>query len=186
MIKKTGTIIFLISWIILLIMVLILLRGNNQIKAQNHLLVNNYTQNHKARFSLHLERLNINDIIVGQSHIKKNDITIVANDIRDSIIYYQVADNILNDASTFNWMYCSLLEDYVRALDAHVSASEDDYNVLVDQKLNDIVNDLFIIDDWLQSRAVTFHTDQEFYTDVYSKLNSSIKESSDYPSRYSK
>lgn len=186
MIKKTGTIFFLISWIILLIIVLILLRENNQIKMQNHQLVNNYTQNHKARFSLHLERLNINDIIVGRSHIMKNDIIIVANDIRDSIIDYQVADNILNDASTFNWMYCSLLEDYARALDAYVSASGDDYNVLVDQKLNDIINDLFIIDDWLQSRAVTLHTDQEFFIDVYSKLKSAIKEFSDYASRYSK
>ncbi len=149
-----------------------------QNKEQNQKIVRSYSAKYKDSFSLHLNDIEIANLVVQQTVIEREDINVIVDDIQSSILYYQFVNSILDEPGYTKWLYISLIGDYVSALEAHSRNSND--GVVLTVELEHVLLDLIVIGDWLKNTTNAVHYDHEFYDEVYEDLRSTVKDTSDY------
>lgn len=159
----------------------------NTIRLNNSHKVENCISNHEASFA-NVFQGDISNISISEYIKNSNNVSRIIEDIEQAEFYYQEASQFVDTDSYeregraigFSKTPDLILNGYVqdlRTYRANLTAnnvtSEDTSEILTD------LNDLRLISDWLDERYkkqdFTVYTDDDFYNDVYNKLNSHVK-----------
>jgi hypothetical protein len=160
----------------------------NTIRMNNSYMVENCISNHEASFANVFQLIDMANIPISKYIKNPDNVSRVIEDFEQAEFYYQEASQFVDTDSYkregriigFSKTPDLILNGYVQELKeyrAYLIA-----NNIKPEYTNEIItnlNDLKIISNWLyekyKKQDFTVYTDDDFYNDVYNKLNSHVK-----------